>query len=61
MRHGLSNGRLRIADNTGDLTSAAYIAYNNLIAKGWTIDVSAPQVVSISPKVLFTRTFIISG
>ena len=48
-RHGLSNGRLRIADNAGDLTSAAYIAYNNLITKGWDIDVTGPQVVSLSP------------
>ena len=42
--HGLSGGSLQIADQTtGESISAnALTAYNNLIAKGWTIDVAAP-------------------
>ena len=42
--HGLSNGNLEIRDQTtGDgLTFVSLVAYNNLIAKGWTIDVPAP-------------------
>ena len=40
--HGLSNGNLQIVNNVGALTSAALIAYNNLITKNWTIDVPAP-------------------
>ena len=49
--HGLSNGNLQITGNPGSLTAVAYIAFNNLIDKGWTIDVSAPEIVSVSPKV----------
>ena len=42
--HGLSNGNLRIAGQTTgqSITSASFAAYNNLKAKGWTIDVAAP-------------------
>ena len=42
--HGLSNGNLRIAGQTTgqSITSASFTAYNNLKAKGWTIDVAAP-------------------
>ena len=40
--HGLSNGLLELRNNAGELTSASFTAYNNLIAKGWTIDVAAP-------------------
>ena len=40
--HGLSNGDLQIRNNAEGLTSASLTAYNNLIAKGWTIDVAAP-------------------
>ena len=39
---GLSNGNLEIRNNVGSLTSAAQPAFDNLIAKGWTIDVDAP-------------------
>ena len=41
--HGLSNGNLEIRNNAGVLTTASLTAYNNLIAKGWTIDVGPPQ------------------
>ena len=43
--HGLSNGNLRISSQTTgqSITSASYTAYNSLKAKGWTIDVAAPQ------------------
>ncbi|MFD1316858.1 choice-of-anchor D domain-containing protein [Namhaeicola litoreus] len=40
--HGLSNGLLELRNNAGELTSASFTAYNNLIAKGWAIDVAAP-------------------
>ncbi len=42
--HGLSNGNLEIRDQQmgEEITAAAQPAYNNLITKGWTIDVTAP-------------------
>ncbi len=40
--HGLSNGLLELRNNAGELTSASFTAYNNLIAKGWAVDVAAP-------------------
>ncbi len=42
--YGLANGILFVASQTtGDeLTSASLVAYNNLIAKGWTVDVPPP-------------------
>jgi hypothetical protein len=42
--HGLSNGNLIIADQTTgqNITIASAQAYQNLIGKGWTIDVEAP-------------------
>ena len=47
--HGLSNGNLEIRDQTtGDgLTFVSLVAYNNLIAKGWTIDVPAPPALNV--------------
>lgn len=39
---GISNGILKISANAGDLTSSAQPAFDNLINKGWTIDVGAP-------------------
>ena len=39
---GVSGGKLQIANNTGNLTSSAQPAFNNLIAKGWIIDVGTP-------------------
>ena len=44
-RHGLSNGSLRITDQTTgqSITSASFVAYNNLIGKGWTIDAAEPN------------------
>jgi uncharacterized repeat protein (TIGR02059 family) len=41
--NGLSNGRLDIINNAGSLTGAVYTAYQNLIARGWTIDVGPPD------------------
>ncbi|HEY9864990.1 MAG TPA: choice-of-anchor D domain-containing protein, partial [Candidatus Obscuribacterales bacterium] len=53
--HGLSNGNLEIRDQkTGQsITFNSLIAYNNLVAKGWTIDVPAPaapntQVITLT-------------
>ncbi|GAB5545702.1 MAG: hypothetical protein SangKO_054620 [Sandaracinaceae bacterium] len=40
--HGLSDGELRIADNSGVLSSAALEGYDSLVARGWTIDVPRP-------------------
>ena len=42
--HGLSGGNLEIRNQTTgqSITFNSLIAYNNLIAKGWTIDVPAP-------------------
>ncbi len=39
---GVSGGKLQIANNLGNLTSSAQPAFDNLVAKGWTIDVVAP-------------------
>ncbi len=39
---GLSNGNLEISNNAGDLSTASFAAYTNLVARGWTIDVPAP-------------------
>ncbi|MCB0472849.1 MAG: hypothetical protein KDC56_07300, partial [Flavobacteriaceae bacterium] len=50
-KHVVLNGTLGVANNAGGLTALSYTAYNNLIAKGWTIDVAAPTVVAVSPKV----------
>ena len=46
--HGLSGGSLQIANQTtGESISVnALTAYNNLIAKGWTIDVAVPVTPS---------------
>ena len=51
--HGLSNGNLRIAGQTTgqSITSASFTAYNNLKAKGWTIDVAAPLADTVIPVV----------
>ena len=51
--NGLSDGTLQIANNAGDLTTAAQPAYDNLIGKGWTIDVAAPAPVP-GPKINIT-------
>ncbi|HEY9865334.1 MAG TPA: choice-of-anchor D domain-containing protein, partial [Candidatus Obscuribacterales bacterium] len=40
--NGLSNGNIQISGNPGSLTFNSLIAYNNLVGKGWTIDVPAP-------------------
>ena len=52
--HGLSNGNLQIRDQqTGQsITFNSLIAYNNLIAKGWTIDVPAPAAPDYSANYL---------
>jgi len=42
--NGLSNGKLEIVNNAGGLTSAALTGFNNLIGKGWTIDVPTPPL-----------------
>ena len=39
---GISGGKLQISNNNGNLTSSAQPAFDNLIAKGWEIDVGAP-------------------
>lgn len=46
--HGLSNGILRVENQIGSqtITSAAFSAYNSLIAKGWFIDVPEPAAPS---------------
>jgi len=38
------NGELFIANNIGSLTLSSQPAYDNLISRGWTIDVAAPVV-----------------
>ena len=53
---GLLDGFLVIAGNAGNLTSAAQPAYDNLIAKGWTIDVSAPAPPIIETMTLTTTS-----
>lgn len=40
--HGRSNGFLRYESNPGSPTSASHDAYNNLIARGWSITGDAP-------------------
>ncbi len=40
--NGQTGGNLEIRNNTNPWSSASLIAYNRLIAKGWTIDVPAP-------------------
>ena len=40
--HGLPAGNLQIRNNPGSLAISVSTAYNNLIGKGWTIDVPAP-------------------
>ncbi len=40
--HGQTGGNLKVDGNTKPISSASLTAYNNLIAKGWTIDVPAP-------------------
>ncbi len=47
--HGRTGGDLLIADNPGSLTSAAYSAYQSLLAKGWTIDVAPPANPNPNP------------
>jgi hypothetical protein len=54
--YGLSNGNLEIKNNPGSLTSAAQPAYDNLVGKGWTIDVDAPTVPSVETIVLTTTS-----
>jgi len=39
---GLSDGNLELRGNAGDLSVTSLTSYNNLISKGWTIDVDAP-------------------
>ena len=50
---GLSNGNLEIRNQTTgqSITTASLSAYNNLIAKGWTIDVPAPTI-DLDPPVI---------
>ena len=49
--HGLSDGNLQITNQTTgqSITTAAFAAYNNLIAKGWAIDVLPPQPDTEAP------------
>ena len=49
--HGLSDGNLQIANQLGGqtITTASSVAYNNLIAKGWAIDVLPPQPDTEAP------------
>ena len=56
--HGLSNGILQIANQkTGQsITFNSLIAYNNLIAKGWTIDVPAPAAPNTQQITLTTTS-----
>ena len=51
-----NNGNLRINGNPGNLTYASYNAYNNLIAKGWTIDVNSPPAPDVKTIVLTTTS-----
>ena len=52
--YGLSNGNLQIANNNGSLSSAAQPAYDNLISKGWTIDLPSPTP-SPGPQIFVVR------
>ena len=56
--HGLFDGNLQISLNPGTLTSAALVSYNNLIARGWTIDVPSPAAAA-GPKMSLTGNNII--
>ncbi len=49
--NGASNGQLFIAgQSTGEeLTSNSFVAYNNLIGRGWTIDVPPPSGSDTTP------------
>ena len=53
--HGLSGGNLRIASNPGTVAISAVTAYNNLIGKGWTIDIPEP-VGPIVQEITMTST-----
>jgi len=44
--NGESNGDLQITNNVGTLTTASLVAYNNLIAKNWMIDVPPPTAAA---------------
>jgi hypothetical protein len=43
--HGLSNGTLAYNNNPGSPTNASLAAYNNLLAKGWTITGLVPSAL----------------
>ncbi len=54
--NGLSNGTLTVAGNNG-ISTASYDAYNNLVAKGWTIDIEAPSVPDTENPVIGTLSY----
>ena len=56
--HGLKNGTLSVANQrtAQTITSAAYISYNNLKTKGWSIDVPAPAAPS-PPGIMITQYY----
>ncbi len=53
---GISNGNLEIRNNEGGLSPSAQPAFNNLIAKGWTIDVDAPPLTPTIETIVLTTT-----
>lgn len=59
--HGLNNGILDYSNNAGDPTIAAYTAYQNLIARGWTITGTPPPNPDSKYFATFTGTESVTG
>ena len=46
---------LNMQGNPGSLTTASFVSYNNLVAKGWTISVPAPAAAPVRRSMLHLR------